>query len=79
VIATIVDTAALLDTVIAALIAGVGTTVVFALAILGAVRFGDASRDGRTVQAAFFGVLAAAGALITIGAAVVAVVVMAAK
>jgi hypothetical protein len=79
VIATIVDTTALLDTLLAALIAGVGTTVVVSLAILGAVQFADASRDGKPVQAAFFGMLAVVGALATIGAAVVAVIVMTSK
>jgi hypothetical protein len=78
-IATIVDTQALLDTVIASVVAGVATTVIFSLAILGAVRFSDANRDGRHVEAAFFGVLAAAGTLATIGAAVVAVIVMTSK
>jgi hypothetical protein len=79
VIATIVDTEALLDTLLAALIAGVGTTVIVSLAILGAVRFADANRDGKAVQAAFFGTLAVIGALATIGAAVVAVIVMTSK
>ena len=78
-IATIVDTKALLDTVIASTVAGVSTTIIFSLTILGAVRFGDANREGRTVEATFFGVLAALGALATIGAAVVAVIVMTSK
>jgi hypothetical protein len=78
-IATIVDTQALLDTVIAAVAAGVGTTVVFSLAILGAVRFTDANREGRGVEAAFFGVLAVIGVTATIGAAVLAVIVMTTK
>jgi hypothetical protein len=79
VIATIVDTHALLETVIAAFVAGVGTTVVFSLAILGGVRFADASRDGRTRHALLFGALALLGALATLGAAVFAVIVMTAK
>jgi hypothetical protein len=79
VIATIVDTTALWQTVVAAFTAGVGTTVVVSLAILGAVRFADANRDGKAVQAAFFGTLAVVGALATIGAAVVAVIVMTSK
>jgi hypothetical protein len=78
-IATIVDTQALLDSVIAAVIAGVGTTVIFSFAILGAVRFGDANRDGRALHAAFFGVLAVFGVIATIGAAVFAVIVMTSK
>jgi hypothetical protein len=78
-IATIVDTQALLDTVIASAVAGIATTIVFSLAILGAVRFSDASREGRTAEATVFGVLAALGALATVGAAVVAVIVMTSK
>ena len=78
-IATIVDTKALLDTVLASAVAGIATTIVFSLAILGAVRFSDASREGRTLEATFFGVLAALGALATIGAAAVAVIVMTSK
>jgi hypothetical protein len=78
-IATIVDTKALLETVIAAFVAGVGTTVIVSLAILGAVRFSDATRDGRNLHAALFGGLAVLGVLATIGAAVVAVIVMTAK
>lgn len=38
VIATIVDTTVLSETVVAAFVAGVGTTIVFSLAILGATR-----------------------------------------
>ena len=47
VIATIVDTTALWETVVAAFVAGVGTTIVFSLAILGATRFAEANRDGQ--------------------------------
>jgi hypothetical protein len=79
VIATIVDTKALLETVIAAFVAGVGTTVVVSFAILGAVRFSDANRDGRMVHAALYGTLAILGVLATLGAAVVAVIVMTSK
>jgi hypothetical protein len=78
-IATIVDVNALLQTIAAALIAGIGATVIVSLAILGAVRFADASRDGRTVEATLFGALAIAGAVATVGAVVLAVVVMTAK
>jgi hypothetical protein len=70
--ATIVDTQALLRTVAAAFVAGVGVTIIFSLAILGAARFADLSRDGRPAAAAAFGALAvvalaAAAAAVTIG------------
>ena len=71
-LATIVDTQALLKTVIAAAIAAVGVTFVFSLAIFGVAGFADMSRDNRRLAAAAFGILAllalaAAGAAVTIG------------
>ena len=50
-LASIVDGEALLDTVIAAAVAGVGVTIIFSFAILGAALFDDARRDGRTAVA----------------------------
>jgi hypothetical protein len=79
VIATIVDTKALWETVAAAFVAGVGTTIVFSLAILGATRLGEANREGRALHATLFGVLTAFGLLATVGAIVVGVVVMTSK
>jgi hypothetical protein len=71
-LATIVDTHALLKTVVYSAIAGVGVTLIFSLAILGGTRFAELSRDGRSAQAAAFGALAlvalaAAAAAVTIG------------
>jgi hypothetical protein len=71
-LATIVDTQALLKTVAASAIAGVGVTLIFSVAILGATRFVEQSRDGLSIQALAFGLLAlvalaAAAAAITIG------------
>jgi hypothetical protein len=71
-LATIVDTQALLKTIVASAVAGVGVTVIFSFAILGASRFADLSRDGRPVAAVAFGALAvvalvAAAAAVTIG------------
>ena len=53
-LATVVDWNALLKTVVAAFIAGVGVTLVFSVAIFGAARFADMNRDGRPVAAAAF-------------------------
>src|SRR5207244_7697500 len=61
VLATVVDTGALLRTVAAALVAGVGVTLMFSLAILGATRFAEMNGDGRPVAAASFGALAIVG------------------
>lgn len=78
-IATVVDTKALWETIVAAFIAGVGTTFVFSLAILGVARFSEASRDGRSVEAAAFGALAVIGLLATGTAVVAGVIVMTTK
>jgi hypothetical protein len=56
-LATIVDTKALLDVVWASLAAGVGGTAAFSLAIVGATRFFDMRRDGRGAEALTFAVL----------------------
>jgi hypothetical protein len=78
-IATIVDTTALWETVVAAFVAGVGTTLVFSLAILGVVRFSEASRDGRGLESVLFGALAAFGLAATVAAVVFGVIVMTSK
>jgi hypothetical protein len=78
-IATIVDTKALWETVLAAFVAGVGTTIIFSLAILGTTRFSEATRDGNGLHAALFGTLAVVGLLATIAAIVGAVIVMTTK
>jgi len=79
VIAEIVDTEALADTVVGAAAAGIGTTIVFSLAILGATRLAEATREGRTLHAALYGALMALGLLATLGAIVVGIVVMTSK
>lgn len=71
-LATIVDTHALLSTIAASFIAGVGVTLIFSVAILGASRFADLSRDGRHAAAIAFGLvgliaLLAAGTAVTLG------------
>jgi hypothetical protein len=78
-LATVVDTSALWQTIVAALVAGLGTTLVFSIAILGAARFSEANREGRGGQAAMFGALAALGLLATIAVVVVGVIVMTTK
>lgn len=78
-LATVVDTSALWQTVVFALVAGVGTTIVFSIAILGAARFGEASRDGRAGHAVLFGAMAVLGLLATLAAVAVGVIVMSTK
>ena len=67
--ATVVDTEALLETCLAALVAGVGVAFTFSLAILGSARFLESSRDGRRVQSVAFATLALLGLAAT-GAAI---------
>ena len=78
-IATLVDTKALWETVVAAFVAGVGTTVVFSFAILGIARLAEANSQGRSLVAVLFGALAALGMLATAAAIVFSVIVMTTK
>jgi hypothetical protein len=59
-IATLVDGGELLETVAASAVAGVGLTIAFSVAIWGAARFADLSRNDKPLAAA---AAAAAGAL----------------
>jgi hypothetical protein len=78
-LATIVDTQALLKTVVAAFIAGVGVTLIFSLAILGASRFVDRSRDGRPAAAAGFGALGLVALVAALAAVTLGIIVMTRK
>jgi hypothetical protein len=56
---------------------GVGVAICFSLAILGAIRFADHRRaEGRNVAAAGYALLATVGLAATLGAAVIAIIVM---
>lgn len=79
VLATIVETKDLVSTVIASVIAGVGITAVFSVAIWGGARFADLSRGGRPLAAGAAAVLGGAALLATLGAVVVGIVVMTSK
>ena len=78
-IATIVDTKALWETVVAAFIAGVGTTIIFSFAILGATKFAEANREGHRVAATMFAGLMVLGLLATAAAITFGVIVMTTK
>ena len=77
--ATILQTTDLLETVAASLIAGVGITAVFSLAIWSGARFADLSRDGRPLAAGAAVVLGAFALLTTLAAVIVGIVVMTSK
>ena len=78
-IASIVDTKELLETVIYAAVAGIGITLVFSLGIYGSTRFADFSRDGRRLEASLSGILAVVALVATIATMVIGIVVMTQK
>jgi hypothetical protein len=78
-LATIVDTKALWETVVASMIAGIGVTFIFSLAIYGAARFSQMGREGRQGSALGFGALALVAAAAFVGAIVFGIIVMTTK
>jgi hypothetical protein len=70
VIASIVDTDALLQVVWVSLIAGVGVPSCFALAILGSTRAVELGRNGRPAEAALFVAVGVLGLAVVIGSIV---------
>jgi len=77
--ATIVQTKELLQTLVASLVAGVGLTAVFSVAIWGVARFADLSRDGRPVAAGLSAALAGLALATTLAVVAVGIVVMVSK
>ena len=77
--AVIVETKELLETVVASLVAGVGIITVFSIAIWGAARFVDLSRSERPLAAGAAALVGALALATTLGAVVVALVVMTSK
>lgn len=75
-IAAIVDTRELLETVLYATVAGVGITFVFSLAIYGAIRYADLSRDERPLAAFSAGAVAVLSFLFCLAAVAAGIVVM---
>lgn len=78
-IASVVEWDKLLDVVIVSLVAGLGVTAVFAVAILGATRVMDMSRDGRALEAGAYAVLAVVSLAVVIAAVVYGIVIMTSK
>jgi hypothetical protein len=70
VIASIVDTDALLQVIWVSILAGVGVTSAYGLAILGANRAVELGRDGRVAEATIFAVVGIVGFAVVIGALV---------
>jgi|tagenome__1003787_1003787.scaffolds.fasta_scaffold17301329_2 cytochrome c biogenesis protein CcdA len=78
-IATLVETKALLQSVVASLIAGIGVTAVFSLVIFGITRAGDMVREERPVLATAAGALALLAGLVVTAIIVFGIVVMTQK
>jgi hypothetical protein len=57
-IATVIDTDALLRVILASITAGVGVSISFPLVILGVTRYGDERRNGRAIAAGAYLTLA---------------------
>ena len=72
-----VDWDALLTAVWASIVAGIGATTAFGIAILGGTRAVELRRDGRPVEAAVFGTIGALGAAVVIGAITFGLVILA--
>jgi hypothetical protein len=77
--ATIVESKELLQTVVASIVAGVGITVVFSVAIWGAARFADLSRGERPAAAAAAAALAVFAGLVTLAGVAYGIVIVASK
>jgi hypothetical protein len=75
-IASIVDTDALLTVVWASLAAGIGVTAAFGFAILGGVRAIELGRTGRVGEAAIFAVIGMLGVAATFAAIVFGIIVL---
>jgi hypothetical protein len=78
-IATVIETQDLLETVAASLVAGVGITAAFAVLIYGVTRSADMVRDDRPLLATAAGGLAALAGLVVVAGIVLGIVVMTQK
>lgn len=78
-IASVIETKELVETVVASLIAGIGVTVAFSIVIFGITRSADMVREERPLLATAAGGLAALAGLVVIAAIVFGIVVMTQK
>ena len=75
-LASIADWEALLETVAASVVAGLGIVIVFSIAIYGAARFAEGRRVGAPVETAAAAVLTVVALLVCLGAIAAGIVVM---
>jgi hypothetical protein len=78
-LATIVEWRAVWQTIVAAIVSGLGVTFAFSLAVLGATRSIDLSRDGRGGAALAAALLGVAALGVCVAAAVLGIIVMTTK
>ena len=78
-LAEIVDPTAVWQTIVAAVVSGLGVTLAFSIAVFGVARSVDAGRSGRATVATGFAALAALAVAISVAAVVVGVIVMTSK
>jgi hypothetical protein len=78
-LATLVETKELIETVVASVVAGVGVTVIFSVAIWGAARFADLSRGNRPIAAGGAIAVTVLALLATLGTVVLSIVEMTSK
>jgi len=78
-ISAAIDTGALFEVVVASLVASIGTTLAFSLAIVGAARSTDSRRGGRTGAATAYALLAAVALAGSAAVVAIGIVVMAFK
>jgi hypothetical protein len=79
IVAKIIDGHAAWQAVWTAAVSGIGVTVVFSLAVLGATRSTDLRRADRPAESAIFALLAVLGLAATIGAVVYAITLITTK
>jgi hypothetical protein len=78
-LATLVEGKELLETVVASIVAGIGVTFVFSVAIWGVARFADLSRNERPLAAAAAALAAGLALLATVAIVVLGIIVMTSK
>lgn len=79
IVAKIIDPQAAWQAIWTAAVAGVGVTIVFSIAVLGATRAADLRRDDRDAQAVLFAGLGLLGFAATIAAVVYAITLITTK
>ncbi len=77
--AVVVETKQLIETVVVSLVAGIGVTAIFSVAIWGAARFADFRRNDRPLAAGAAAMLAGLAALFTLAAVAFGIAIMSSK